>query len=118
MIKILFYIQIDLEKAAVILVGVDTHDNDLGVVLGGGRGDNLLGAAVDDGLDGLLGKEDAGRIADAVSAEGASPGLVGVTSADGVLLVLVGHAVGCGQPSVDSVELDVVVLHHDTGDRA
>ena len=44
------------------------------------------------------------------------PGLVGVAAADGVALVLVGHAVGGGRPGVDGVELDVVVLQHDTGD--
>ena len=32
--------------------------DNLGIVLGGGRGDNLLGAAIDDGLGGLLGEED------------------------------------------------------------
>jgi hypothetical protein len=45
--------------AAVVLVGVGAHDDDLGVVLGGIRRDDLLGAAVDDGLGGLLGEEDA-----------------------------------------------------------
>ena len=49
--------------AAVVLVGVGAHDKDLEVVLGGGRGDNLLGAAVKDGLGGLLGEEDAGGLA-------------------------------------------------------
>ena len=34
--------------------------DNLGVVLGGGRGNNLLGATVDDGMGGLLGEEDAG----------------------------------------------------------
>ena len=60
--------------------------DNLGIVLGGGRGDNLLGTAVDDGLGGLLSEEDAGGLADAVSAEGAPPGLVGVTAADDVIL--------------------------------
>ena len=36
--------------AAVVLVGVDARADNLGVVLGRGRGDNLLGAAIDDGL--------------------------------------------------------------------
>ena len=39
--------------------GLDAHDNDLGVVLGGGQGDDLfgadlLGAAIDDGLDAIV----------------------------------------------------------------
>ena len=65
----------------------------------------------------FLGEEDAGRLADVVSAEGAPPGLVGVTAADGVVLVLVGHAVGGGRPGVGGIELDVAVLHHDTVDE-
>ena len=40
--------------AAVVLVGVDAHGDDLRVVLGRGGVDDLLGAAVDDGLSGLL----------------------------------------------------------------
>ena len=33
--------------AAVVLVGVDAHDDDLGVLLDRGQGDGLLGAAID-----------------------------------------------------------------------
>ena len=36
---------------------------------------------------------------------------------DGVVLVLVGHVIRGGRSGVDSTELDVVVLHHDTGDK-
>ena len=52
--------------------------DNLGIVLGGGRGDNLLGATVDDGLGGLLGEEDAGGLADVVGTKGAPPNIVGV----------------------------------------
>ena len=55
-------------------VGVDAHSNDLGVRLGGVRGDNLLGAAGNDSLS-------------------APPNLIGVAVADGVTLVLLDHAV-------------------------
>ena len=36
--------------------------------------------------------------------------LRGVTVADGVILVMVDHAVGGGRPGVDGIVLDVVVL--------
>ena len=88
--------------AAVVLVGVGAHDEDLGVLLGVGLGDNLLGAAVEDGLGGLLGEEDAGGLADAV---GAPPDLLGVAAADGVALVLIGHAVGGGRPALMALSL-------------
>ena len=78
----------------------------------GGRGDDLLGAAVEDGLGGLLDEEDAGGLADTVGAKGAPPDLLGVAVADGVVLVLLDHAVGGGRPGVDGIELDVVVLTH------
>ena len=56
----------------------------------------------------LIVEKDASGVADA--------GLLGFTAADGVILVLAGHAVGGGRPGVDGIGLDVVVLHHDTGD--
>mmetsp|Transcript_24226 Transcript_24226/g.46407 ORF Transcript_24226/g.46407 Transcript_24226/m.46407 type:complete len:222 (-) Transcript_24226:33-698(-) len=124
----------------VVLVGVDTHDNSLGVILSGGRVDDLLGTSIEDGLGTLLGEEDAGRFADVVSSEGTPANLFGVAAAggldllsvqdeeisinlngslgdamDGIVLVLVGHVVGGGRSGVDSVKLDVVILHHDTG---
>ena len=67
----------------------------------------------------LLGEKDARGLEDAVGAEGVPPDLLGVAAADGVVLALAGHAVGGGRlgvDGVDGVELDVVVLHHDTGD--
>jgi hypothetical protein len=101
---------------SVILLGVDAHDDGLGVILGGGRVDDLLGASVDDGLGLLLGEEDSGGLADVVGAEGTPADLLGVAAAggldllavedkevaidldgslgdavDGVVLVLVGH---------------------------
>ena len=85
--------------------------------LGGGRGDSLLGAAADDGLDGLLGEEDAHGLADVVGAEGAPTGLIGIAVVNGVVLVLLGHAVFGGRPGIDGAELDVIVLHHNTGDK-
>ena len=42
-------------------VGVDANNDDLGVVLRRGRGEDLIGAAVDDGPDGILGEQDARR---------------------------------------------------------
>mmetsp|Transcript_46656 Transcript_46656/g.99004 ORF Transcript_46656/g.99004 Transcript_46656/m.99004 type:complete len:217 (+) Transcript_46656:672-1322(+) len=124
----------------VVLVGVDAHDDGLGVILGGGRVDDLLGTSVNDGLSLFLGEEDAGGLADIVGSEGTPADLLGVAAAggldllavedkevpidldgslgdavDGVVLVLVSHVVGGGRPSVDSAELDVIVLHHDTG---
>ena len=58
----------------------------------------------------LIVEKDARGLADA--------GLLGVTPADDVTLVLAGHAVGGGRPGVDGVELDVVLLHHDMGDES
>merc|ERR1719287_261671 len=73
--------------AAVVLVGVDAHDDGLGVVLSGGRVDNLLGAAVQNGLGLPLGEEDAGGLADVVGPEGAPADLLGVAAAGGLDLL-------------------------------
>ncbi len=127
----------------VILALVDTHDNGLGVVLGRGRVDDLLGAAIEDGLGLLLGEEDAGGLADVVGPERspsslsgiAAPGggdllavddkeisirldSSGVLSVDGVVLELVGHVVSGGGSGVDRLEVALIVVHHDTGDEA
>ena len=127
---------------SIVLSLVNTHDNGLGVILSGGRVDNLLGTSVNDGLGLLLGKEDSGGLANVVSSEGTPANLLRVTAArsldllsvqdkevsinidgslsnsvDGVVLVLVGHVIRGGRSGVDSTELDVVVLHHDTGDK-
>mmetsp|Transcript_27631 Transcript_27631/g.56627 ORF Transcript_27631/g.56627 Transcript_27631/m.56627 type:complete len:414 (+) Transcript_27631:378-1619(+) len=125
---------------AIVFSLVDTHDNGLGVILGGGRVDDLLGTAINDGLGLLLGQEHTGGLAHVVSTKGTPPDLLGVTAArgldllaiedkevainlnralgnavDGVILVLVCHVVGGGRPGVDGVEGAVLVLHHDTG---
>ena len=127
---------------SIVLVGVDTHNNGLGVILSGGRVDNLLGTSINDGLGALLGEEDSGGLADVVSSEGTPADLLGVTAAgsldllsvknkevsidldsslgdsvDGIVFVLVGHVVGRGRSGVDGVELDVIIFHHDTGDK-
>jgi hypothetical protein len=127
---------------SVVLLVVDTHDDHQGVILGGGRVDDLLGTAIDDGLGRFLGEEDTGGLADVVSTEGTPTDLLGVTAArsldllavqdeevainlngllglsvDGVVLVLVGHVVGGGRTSVDAHELNAIVFHHDTGDE-
>merc|ERR1719253_1396180 len=124
---------------SIILVRVDTHDNCLGIILGGGRVDHLLGTSINDGLGTLLREEDTGGLAHVVGSKGTPPNLLGVTAAggldllsvqheevtinldsslgnavDGIVLVLVGHVVSGGRTSVDGVELDVIVFHHDT----
>jgi len=121
---------------------VDTHDNGLGVILGGSGVDDLLGTSINDGLGLLLGEENTGGLADVVSTQGTPADLLGVTAAgsldllsvenkevsinlngllglsvDGVVLVLVGHVVGGGRTGVNGGEVDVGVLHHDTGDE-
>ena len=121
---------------------VDTHDNGLGVILGGSRVDDLLGTSIKDGLGGFLGKENSGGLADVVGPEGTPTDFLGVTasgsldllsvkdkevsvnlnsllglSVDGIVLVLVGHVVGGGRSGVDSLEVAGLVLHHDTGHK-
>jgi len=120
----------------IVLVGVNTHNNGLGVILGRSRVDNLLGTSIKDGLSRLLGEEDSGGLADVVGSEGTPADLLGVTAAgsldllsvknkevsidldsslgdsvDGIVLVLVGHVIGGGGSGVDGVELDVIYLH-------
>jgi hypothetical protein len=127
---------------SVVLVVVDTHDNGLGVILGRGGVDNLLGSSIDDGLGLLLGEEDTGGLANVVGSEGTPADLRGVTAAgsldllsvkdeevsvdlnsllgvsvDGIVLVLVGHVLGGGRTGVDSLEVAGIVLHHDTGHK-
>ena len=124
----------------VVFVLVDTHDDGLGVILARGGVDDLLGSTVKDGLGLLLGEENTGGLANVVGTEGTPANFLGVTAAagldlvsvkdeevsvnlngllglsvDGVVLVLVGHVVWSGRSGVDSVELDIVVFHHDTG---
>mmetsp|Transcript_21693 Transcript_21693/g.31038 ORF Transcript_21693/g.31038 Transcript_21693/m.31038 type:complete len:201 (+) Transcript_21693:664-1266(+) len=127
---------------SIVFLGVNTHNNSLGVILGGGRVDNLLGTSVNDGLGLLLGEEDSGGLADVVSSEGAPANLLRVTAAgsldllsvknkevsinldsslgdsvDGIVLVLVGHVISGGRSGVDGTELDVIIFHHDTGHK-
>ena len=126
----------------IVLVGVNTHNNGLGVILGRSRVDNLLGTSIKDGLSRLLGEEDSGGLADVIGSEGTPADLLGVTAAgsldllsvknkevsvdldsslgdsvDGIVLVLVGHVISGGGTGVDGVELDVIVFHHDTGHK-
>mmetsp|Transcript_4092 Transcript_4092/g.2470 ORF Transcript_4092/g.2470 Transcript_4092/m.2470 type:complete len:373 (-) Transcript_4092:86-1204(-) len=127
---------------SVVLVLVDTHNDGLGVILGRGGVDYLLGTSVNDGLGLLLGEENSGGLANVVSSEGSPAYLLRVTatgghdlvsvknkevsinlngslggSVDGVVLVLVGHVVRGGGTSVDGVQLAVLVVHDDTGDK-
>mmetsp|Transcript_24858 Transcript_24858/g.34734 ORF Transcript_24858/g.34734 Transcript_24858/m.34734 type:complete len:222 (+) Transcript_24858:561-1226(+) len=121
---------------------VDTHDNGLGIILGGGGVDDLLGTSINDGLGGLLGEEDTGRLANVVSSEGTPADLLRVTatrsqdfvsvkdkvvsidfdgllglSVDGIVFVLVGHVIGGGGTGVDGLKFALFVLHHDTGHK-
>mmetsp|Transcript_4289 Transcript_4289/g.4790 ORF Transcript_4289/g.4790 Transcript_4289/m.4790 type:complete len:304 (+) Transcript_4289:309-1220(+) len=121
---------------------VDTHDNGLGIILGGGRVDDLLGTSIDDGLGGLLGEEDTGGLANVVSSEGTPADLLRVTatrsqdlvsvedkvisidfdgllglSVDGIVFVLVSHVIRGGGTGVDGLEFALFVLHHDTGHK-
>merc|ERR1712087_661622 len=127
---------------SVVLFLVDTHDNGLGVILGRGGVDDLLGSSIKDGLGGFLGEEDTGGLADVVGSEGSPADFLRITasgsldlvsvedeevsvnfdgslglSVDGIVLVLVGHVVGGGGTSVDGLELAGFVFHHDTGDK-
>ena len=127
---------------SVVLFLVDTHDNGLGVILGRGRVDDLLGSSIKDGLGSLLGEEDSSGLANIVGTEGSPADLLRVTAAgsldlvsiedkevsvnfngslglsvDGIILVLVGHVVGGGRSSVDGLELTGFIFHHDSGDK-
>lgn len=127
---------------SVVFLLVDTHDDGLGVILGRGGVDDLLGTSINDGLGLLLGEENTSGLADVVSTEGTPADFLGVTasggldflsiedeevsvnlnsllglSVDGVVLVLVGHVVRGGRTGVDTVQGNVLVLHHDTGDE-
>mmetsp|Transcript_11498 Transcript_11498/g.23557 ORF Transcript_11498/g.23557 Transcript_11498/m.23557 type:complete len:384 (+) Transcript_11498:78-1229(+) len=127
---------------SVVLVLVDAHDDGLGIVLGGGGVDDLLGATVKDALGLFLGEEDSGGLADVVSTE-LSPSSLGrvpapgggdllavddkeVTlsldgsielSVDGVVLELVGHVVGGGTSGVDGIEVALSIVSNDTGHK-
>ncbi len=125
---------------SVVLLLVNSHYNSLGVILGRGRVDNLLGSSIKDGLGLLLGEENSGGLTYVVGSEGTPANLLGVTAAgshdllsvkneevsinlngslgdsvDGIVLVLVGHVIRGGRSSVDSLKLTVLVVHDDTG---
>merc|ERR1719310_315468 len=127
---------------SVVVLLVDTHDNGLGVILGRGGVDDLLGTSIKDGLGLFLGEEDSGGLANVVGTEGSPADLLRVTasgsldlvsvedkevsinfdgslglSVDGIVLVLVGHVVGGGRSSVDGLEVAGIIFHHDTGDK-
>ena len=101
--------------AHVVLVGVDAHDNNLGVVLDRGQVKDLLDAAIDDGLGGLLEEEDACGLADVVSIKSVPPNLLGVAAAGGLDLL----AVEDGEVPVDPDDAfgnavdDVVLTRED-----
>mmetsp|Transcript_10627 Transcript_10627/g.17906 ORF Transcript_10627/g.17906 Transcript_10627/m.17906 type:complete len:211 (-) Transcript_10627:4-636(-) len=123
----------------IVFLLVHTHDNGLGVVLGRGRVDDLLGTSINDRLGLLLGEEDPGGLAHVVGSKGTPADFLGVTatggldlvsvkdkevsidldsglgdSVDGIVLVLVGHVVGGGGSGVDSVDSASLVFGHDT----
>ena len=127
---------------SVVVLLVDTHDNGLGVILGRGGVDDLLGTSVKDGLGLFLGEEDSGGLANVVGTEGSPADLLRVTAArsldlvsvedeevsvnfdgslglsvDGIVLVLVSHVVRGGRSSVDGLEVAGIIFHHDTGDK-
>lgn len=127
---------------SIVVTLVDTHDNGLGVILGRGGVDNLLGSSIDDGLGSLLGEEDTGGLADVVGSEGSPTDFLGVAasggldllsvkdkevsvdfygllglSVDGVVLVLVRHVVGGGRSGVDTLQFAAFIFHHDTGHK-
>jgi hypothetical protein len=121
---------------------VDTHDNCLGVILGGGRVDDLLGSSIDDRLGLLLGEEDTSRLANIVGSEGTPTNFLGVAasrslnllsiedkevsidlnsllglSVDSVVLVLVCHVIRSGRSSIDSLQVTRTVFHDNTGHK-
>mmetsp|Transcript_4839 Transcript_4839/g.10664 ORF Transcript_4839/g.10664 Transcript_4839/m.10664 type:complete len:218 (-) Transcript_4839:25-678(-) len=127
---------------SIVLFLVDTHDNSLGVILGRGRVDNLLGTSINDGLGLLLGEEDSGGLAYVVGSEGTPADLLRVTasgsldllsvkdkevsvnlngllglSVDGIVLVLVSHVLRSGRSSVDGLKVAGIIFHDDTGDK-
>ncbi len=53
---------------ALVVVGVDTHNNGEGIILGGGGEDNLLHATVNVSLGGLSGEENTGGLAKVLDA--------------------------------------------------
>ena len=130
------------DVGADVVLLVDTHDDDLGVVLGGGGHDHLLGSTVDVHLAGVLGQECARGLAQVGRPELAPADLFGLAGVGGhdtlavdddgvalhvhlavetavhrVVLELVGHVLGIST-SVDGDEVALGVLDGDTGNEA
>ena len=104
--------------AVVVLVDVDAHDDNRGGVLGRGGVDDLFGAAVNDGLDSLLGMEDANGLADVVSDKGAPTDLLGVAAAGGLDLLAIGdEEVPLDLDSARGNVVDGVVLTSEANGR-
>ena len=80
-----------------VRLGVDTHDDGVGVVLSRGGEDDLLGAGLEVGLHGGLREEGTGGLADVLRAGGGKGDLLGVAGVRG------GHAL--------SVEDEVHAVH-------
>lgn len=97
----------------VVRLGVDAHHDGVGVVLGRGGEDDLLGAGLQVGLDLLLGEEGAGGLADVLGAGGREGDLLRVAGVGGGHALAVEdevHAVnlhGAGEASVDRVVLEL-----------
>ena len=72
---------------SIVFVLVDPHDNSLGVILGGGRVDDLLGSSINDGLGLLLGEENSGGFADVFCSLFSPADFLGVTAAGGLDLL-------------------------------
>merc|ERR1740138_1298286 len=132
----------DGDHGGVVGLLVDAHDDGRGVVLGGGREDDLLGAGGDVGRDLVAREEGARGLADVLGAHGAEGDLGGVArvrrrredavdheavgrgldgarvaAVDGVVLELVGHVL-VGGARVHELEVDGVRLGHDAGHEA
>mmetsp|Transcript_41165 Transcript_41165/g.129305 ORF Transcript_41165/g.129305 Transcript_41165/m.129305 type:complete len:235 (-) Transcript_41165:4-708(-) len=128
---------------ALVVIGVDSHDNSEGVVLGWSRKHNLLHASINVGLRLLSSQEDSGRLAEVLDSSLGPSNVLGVTgtggddalsiddeivtidnnvsvvaSVDGIVLELVGHVVRGGRSSVDLEELGLRILDHDTSNKA
>ena len=78
-----------------VLLLIDAYKNGLGVFLGKGIVDDLLGDTVNDGLDHILGEEPTSGLPTVVRFKGNSHSLLSVIAAGGVLLDhVVGGALG------------------------
>ena len=69
----------DDSHAGVVLLVVDTHDEDRGIVLGRSRDDSLLGSTLEVSTNGLLVSEDTSALSDVVSTDLAPRDLGGIS---------------------------------------